>query len=304
MKRRDRREECRIPRKDQTDSLAVFFLDPDLEFVGFDRWKGIQHIFLDSHQLLFLHHHRRRHHSHKSTSSDPKQELRQGGTKSKKQTRKKEERTMQQGKKRVSETEREPDRKLVLLLWSFRNDGRHLNGAQARRSHMPHTPVAIEKCEGHKHDDAKGEGDRRPYRHAAASSSSSSLAPLHFFRSRAQECRIPPLLILFLQAASSSQISPLCKLIVQQKKKDAASNFMLRPEENNKLSLLMYKHHHQTTSCSQLKHHNNNNNKNKNKAITAKGNPTQQICCYEKEKMDCKALDLRSLRAELSFCFS
>ncbi len=71
MERRDRREECRIPRKDQTDSLAVFFLDPDLEFVGFDRWKGIQHIFLDSHQLLFLHHHHH-HHSHKSTSSDPK----------------------------------------------------------------------------------------------------------------------------------------------------------------------------------------------------------------------------------------
>ncbi len=80
---------------------------------------------------------------------------------------------MQQGKKRVSETEREPDRKLLLLLWSFRDDGRHLNGGQARRAQMPHTPVAIEKCEGHKHDDAKGEGDRRPYRHAAAAASSS-----------------------------------------------------------------------------------------------------------------------------------
>jgi len=57
--------------------------------------------------------------------------------------------------------------------------------------------------------------------------------------------------------------------------------------------------HHQTKSCSQLKHHNN-----KKKASTAKENPTQQICCYEKGKMDCKALDLRSLRAELSFSFS
>jgi len=50
----------------------------------------------------------------------------------------------------------------------------------------------------------------------------------------------PLLLILFPQAASSSQICPLCKLIAQQKKKDAASNFMLRPEKNNKFSLLMH----------------------------------------------------------------
>ncbi len=41
------------------------------------------------------------------------------------------------------------------------------------------------------------------------------------------------LLILFLQAAPSSQICPLCKLIVQQKKTDAASNFTLRPETTN-----------------------------------------------------------------------
>jgi hypothetical protein len=127
----------------------------------------------------------------------------------------------------------------------------------------------------------------------------STSSDLPILRTRVQNS--PLLLILFLQAASPSQICPLCKLIVQQKKKDAASNFMLRPEKNNKLSLLMHKQHHQTTSCSQLKDHNNNNKK---KAITAKGNPTQQIRCYEKEKMDCKALDLRSLRAELSFSFS
>jgi hypothetical protein len=125
----------------------------------------------------------------------------------------------------------------------------------------------------------------------------STSSDLPILRTRVQNS--PLLLILFLQAASPSQICPLCKLIAQQKKKDAASNFMLRPEKNSKLSLLMHKQHHQTTFCSQLKHHNN-----KKKAITAKGNPTQQICCYEKEKMDCKALDLRSLRAELSFSFS
>jgi hypothetical protein len=83
---------------------------------------------------------------------------------------------------------------------------------------------------------------------------------------------------------------------------DRCSQQLHATTRNNKLSLLMHKQHHQTKSCSQLKHHNKNNNKKK--AITAKENPTQQVCCYEKEKMDCKALDLRSLRAELSFSFS